>query len=109
MHPYMVDIISAGVLVLYVAYLFTKMKKEDKSKPFTFLLHQLKEEFNDPWSIIYMIVYLAAFYIIVYFLDIPRINGKYPLSIRLFEAKSWGFMLILLLVQGYKFASRVIH
>ena len=108
MRPYVVDIISAGITVLYLVYIFMKMKKEEKSTPITSFLNQLKKELSDPWSIIYMVVYLVAFYVIVYFLNIPRINGKYPMSIRLFEAKSWGFMIMLLLGQGYKFTSHII-
>ena len=105
MHPYVVDIISAGITVLYLAYVFTKMQEEDKSTPITSFLNQLKKELVDPWSIIYMIIYLVAFYVIIYLINIPRINGKYPISIRLFEAKSWGFMIMLLLGQGYNFVS----
>lgn len=102
-----IDIFIIAIAVLYAIYFFYQMTSEDLKRPFTFICRQLKEEFNRPISLVYMIMYLFFTYMAIYFFKIPKINGELPKSIHVLEVKSWYFFMILLVINILKFGFNI--
>lgn len=98
-----IDIFIIAIGLLYTVYFFYQMTSEDLKHPFTFICRQLKEEFNRPISLVYMIMYLFFIYMSIFFFKIPKINGELPKSIHVLEMKSWYFFIILLVINILKF------
>jgi hypothetical protein len=98
-----IDIFIIAIGLLYTIYFFYQMTEEDFKKPFTFICRQLKHEFNNPNSLVYMIMYLFFIYMAIFFFRIPKINGELPKSIHVLEMKSWYFFIILLIINILKF------
>ncbi len=98
-----IDIFITAIAVLYLIYFFSEMTSDDFKKPFTFICRQLKNEFNNPMSLIYMIMYLFFIYMAIFFFNIPKINGELPTSIHILELKSWYFFILLLAINIIKY------
>ncbi len=96
-----VDVVATVLIVAYAIYFYWQMEENDKSQPLTFTYNQIMKELRDPWSIIYMFIYLAVIYGTIHVAGIQRINGKYPTSVRFLEYKSWGFLGLIVVYHLY--------
>ena len=88
--------LSLGIIsVLYFYYTLPAINQEHF---FTYLLVLFKEEMNEPNMAGVMVLALVIFYIFVWIFEFPMRDEEKPISLHIFEFKSWVYLIMLLII-----------
>jgi hypothetical protein len=88
------------VLVLLAMYYFS-LNEEDKNSYFTDLAKGMRDYFNNAYSILEVVIFIALFYLGTYILKIPMDSEK-PISISILESKAFLWLILLGFIQFFK-------
>ena len=88
------------VLVLLALYYFS-LNEEDKNSYFTDLAKETRDYFNNAYSILEVVIFIALFYLGTYILKIPMDSEK-PISISVLESKAFLWLILLGFIQFFK-------
>ena len=93
-------VVLVAVLVLLALYYFS-LDQAEKDSYFADLKKGTRDYFNNAYSILEVVIFIALFYLGTYILKIPMDSEK-PISIRFLESKAFLWLIILAFVQFFK-------
>jgi len=102
-----IDIFIIFIVFAYIAFMVFSMNEEDKKNWFTYFARAFKHDFDNPMSIVYTGLVIVIIYMIVYFGNVPMVNNKLPPTLDLLIKKSWYFLLILIVINIFKFGLNI--
>jgi len=103
----MVDVVVIGLIGAYIAYYYFSMSQKDKDDFLPRFIAGTKAYLNNAYSILEVGLFLLLFYIGAFILGIPMSSEDKPISIQFFESKAIIFLVILLIIQFFKYYLKV--
>lgn len=97
-----VDLIVFAMIILFSLLYYFTLSDADKSTFFDDFKKGLRDYFNNAYSILEVVIFIALFYLGVYVLKIPMSYPDKSLSISLFESKAFVWLFLLVAVQFFK-------
>ena len=99
----MVDIVVFGLFIGWCFLYYYSLDPQSKDKFLPNLLTATKAYLNNAYSIIEVVLFIVLFYFGVYILGIPMSIEDKPMSIAFFESKAYILLVILLIIQFFKY------
>ena len=96
-----VDVVVLIVVLVLLALYYFSLDQADKDSYFTDLKKGTRDYFNNAYSILEVVIFIALFYLGTYILKIPMDSEK-PISISVLESKAFLWLIILCFVQFFK-------
>jgi hypothetical protein len=103
----MVDVVVIGLIGAYAAYYYFSMNQKDKDEFLPQFIAGTKAYLNNAYSILEVSLFLLLFYIGAFILGIPMSSEDKPFSIQFFESNAIIFLIILLIIQFFKYYLKV--
>jgi biotin transporter BioY len=103
----MVDVVVIGLIGAYIAYYYFSMSQKDKDEFLPRFIAGTKAYLNNSYSILEVGLFLLLFYIGAFIIGIPMSSENKPSSIQFFESKVFMFLIILLIIQFFKYFLKV--
>jgi hypothetical protein len=97
----MVDTVVLIVVLVLLALYYFSLDQSEKDSYFKDLARGTRDYFNNAYSILEVVVFIALFYLGTYILKIPM-NSEKPISISFLESKAFLWLIILVFVQFFK-------
>jgi hypothetical protein len=82
------------------------MNENDKDNWLTYFMTILKDDLNNPISILYTAALILFIYVLIYFENIPVVDNKLPVLLNVLIKKSWYFLFSLIIIH---FCKVVLH
>jgi hypothetical protein len=102
-----VDIVVFSSILILLFYSYYKLTDDEKSHILSYISTEIKREFNDPLTMVYVGFFLATLYIFIYLFRIPTAEGMKPVSIEFLETKSWIYLAILLIINFFIYVLKI--
>jgi len=96
-----VDVVVLIVVLMLLALHFFSLDQAEKDSYFTDLAKGTRDYFNNAYSILEVVIFIALFYLGTYILKIPMDSEK-PISISVLESKAFLWLILLVFVQFFK-------
>jgi hypothetical protein len=96
-----VDVVVLIVVLILLALYYFSLDQADKDSYFTDLAKGTRDYFNNAYSILEVVIFIALFYLGTYILKIPMDSEK-PISISFLESKAFLWLILLGFVQFFK-------
>lgn len=103
----MVDIVVLVLIVGFGALYFFSLDQKSKDEFLPTFLDGIKAYLNNAYSIVEMVIFLVLFYFGIYVLGIPMTAEDKPVSIAFFESKAYILLVILLIIQFFKYFLKI--
>jgi DNA mismatch repair ATPase MutL len=97
----MVDTVVLIVVLVLLALYYFSLDQSEKDSYFKDLAKGTRDYFNNAYSILEVVIFIALFYLGTYILKIPM-NSEKPVSISFLESKAFLWLVILVFVQFFK-------
>jgi len=98
---FMVDTVVLIVVLVLLALYYFSLDQSEKDSYFKDLAKGTRDYFNNAYSILEVVIFIALFYLGTYILKIPM-NSEKPISISFLESKAFLWLVILVFVQFFK-------
>jgi len=98
----MIDAFTISILTIVILVEYFNSTKEEKDRYVTKRLKQFRDYLDDPYSIISMLLFLLAVYLIVYFLHLSMDSNE-SVVIWLIHNVSFLLIMLMLIVDFFKF------
>ena len=102
-----IDILLFGLFLFILVTSYFSLSEDDKEHLFGYLLQWSKDFWNDPKTIMELILSTIIFYIFVYLCRIPMTSETQPISIRFIENKLWVLLVIQLFLDFFKYVFNI--
>lgn len=103
----MVDIVVFALLIGGGFLYYFSLDQRSKDDFLPEFLAATKVYLNNAYSILEVVLFLALFYLGIYILGIPMTPEDKPVSIEFFESKAYIFLVILLIIQFFKYVLNI--
>ncbi len=97
-----VDLIVFALIILFSLLYYFTLSDADQSTFFDDFKKGLRDYFNNAYSILEVVIFIALFYLGVYVLKIPMSYPDKSMSIAFFESKALIWLFLLIAVQFFK-------
>lgn len=101
-----VNLLVVFFLFMYLVYIIIPMNENDKDNWLTYFMTILKDDLNNPISILYTAALILFIYVLIYFENIPVVDNKLPVLLNVLIKKSWYFLFSLIIIH---FCKVVLH
>lgn len=101
------DIVILTSLLAYLTYFYFTLDADEKQNMLTTTTRWLRDDFNNPYSIFWLILFIAVFYAMVFLLGVPMTGPGKPILVLLVESKSWVFFVFLIFINFFKYVLNV--
>jgi hypothetical protein len=98
-----VDITVLMIVVILTILYYVSLSETDKTNFFDDFKKGLRDYFNNAYSILEVVVFIALFYLGIFLLKIPLSYPDKSFSITLFESKAFIWLFLLVAVQFFKY------
>lgn len=89
--------------IIFCGVYYNSLSEYDKTHILTYIVKWCYEDLNDPSAIVVFTLILIGFYLMIYLLRIPMTHEAKPLSIEIIESKLWIWIIIILIVNFFKY------
>jgi len=103
----MVDIVVFALIIGGGFLYYFSLDQRSKDDFLPEFLAATKVYLNNAYSILEVVLFLALFYLGIYILGIPMTPEDKPVSIEFFESKAYIFLVILLIIQFFKYVLNI--
>ncbi len=97
-----VDVVVFALIAIFSLLYYFTLSDADQSTFFADFKKGLRDYFNNAYSILEVVIFIALFYLGVYILKIPMSYPEKSLSITFFESKAFIWLFLLVAVQFFK-------
>ena len=101
------DVVILTSLLAYLTYFYFTLAPDEKQNMLTTTTRWLRDDFNNPYSILWLIFFIAVFYAMVFLLGVPMTGPGKPILVLLVESKSWVFFVFLIFINFFKYVLNV--
>ena len=102
-----IDILLFGLFLFILVTSYFSLSEDDKEHLFGYLLQWSKDFWNDPKTIMELILSTIIFYIFVYLCRVPMTAETQPISIRFIENKLWVLLVMQLFLDFFKYVFNI--
>ena len=96
-------IVLALVLFIGISYFYTYTSKNDTTNILGWFLKWTRDFFDDPNTLVEIIVSIFLLYILIYICRVPMALETKPITISFIESKLWVFLATIMLLDFFKY------
>jgi len=98
-----IDIIALLCFLVILISIYTSYTEDQKEKSFQDTVTKTKDFINEPISILYVILFMIAFYFIIYLFRLPMDSQTKPIVLSIIETISWILLIIIIISDFLKY------
>lgn len=103
----LIDFLIIGFFIFFLISYYVSLSTYDKEHTFVYILKWVKDFWNDPKSIIELMITTVIFYMMVYLCRVPMTEETKPFSIGFIEGNLWVFIAIQLILDFFKYVLNI--